>query len=327
MLLSFLTFGLGFASINAEEIPQGIMPKRQVVGTGVTTSTSTGPPSTSTTAISTTSSTVISDSSTTSPTSQTSQTTPTSSPTSSVISDSTTSTPTSSQSQSASPTSSNGPSSSQSSVVQSSTEVSTTIPVTTTNRDGSTITSNVATHTLAPASTPSSSFAISTETGSASSLVVIGSSTFNRATISHKTTITSALVALETLPSTYTSYWTSDGSVYSKLVTTNAVITSTTGFATATLTPSLQNGGGSGGNLSTSSKQIVGGVVGGIGGAILIGGIALVAWRLWGKKKRQAVPQDDFMDSRDDSIRQEKRESHGVPYNNPNGAVNTASNF
>jgi hypothetical protein len=134
------------------------------------------------------------------------------------------------------------------------------------------------------------------------------------------------------MQSTYTSYWTSDGQVFSKLVTTGIVYSSTTGFATATLTPSLQNGGGSGSNLSTSSKKIVGGVVGGIGGAILIGGIALVAWRLWGKKKRQAVAQDDFLDSRDDSIRREKRESQGLQgapdtYRNPNGPVNTASNF
>jgi len=75
-------------------------------------------------------------------------------------------------------------------------------------------------------------------------------------------------------------------------------------------------------------------VVGGIGGAILIGGIALVCWRLWGKKKREQLPQDDFLDSRDDSIRREKgastrpfSQSNLDQYHNPNGAVNTASNF
>jgi len=134
------------------------------------------------------------------------------------------------------------------------------------------------------------------------------------------------------MPSTYTSYWTTDGSVMSKLVTTDRVYSSTTGFATATLTPSLQNGGGSGSNLTTSSKSIIGGVVGGIGGAILIGGLAVVAWRLWGRKKRQQVPNDDFLDSRDDSINREKRASQGFrsnleQYHNPNGPVNTASNF
>jgi len=118
----------------------------------------------------------------------------------------------------------------------------------------------------------------------------------------------------------------------SKLVTTDRVVSSTTGFATATLAPALQNGGGSGSNLSSSSKSIIGGVVGGIGGAVLIGGLAVVAWRLWGKKKRQQLPQDDFLDSRDDSINREKRASQGFrsnleQYHNPNGPVNTASNF
>jgi len=142
--------------------------------------------------------------------------------------------------------------------------------------------------------------------------------------------ITSALIAEETEQSTYTSYWTTDGTTGSSVITTDHVFQSTTGYATATISPSLRNGGGSGSNLSTSSKSIIGGVVGGIGGAILIGGIALVCWRLWGKKKREQIPQDDFLDSRDDSISQEKR-APGAPlperYQNPNGAVNTASNF
>lgn len=74
-------------------------------------------------------------------------------------------------------------------------------------------------------------------------------------------------------------------------------------------------------------------MVGGIGGAILIGGLAVVAWRLWGKKKREQLPQDDYLDSRDDSIHREKTASSQPfqdnleQYHNPNGAVNTASNF
>jgi len=117
------------------------------------------------------------------------------------------------------------------------------------------------------------------------------------------------------------------------LVTTDRVFASTTGYATATIAPSLANGGGDGSNLSTSTKSIIGGVVGGVGGAILIGGLAIVAWRLWGKKKQQQG-HDDFLDSQDDSIRREKTGSTGQPfasnagqYQNPNGAVNTASNF
>jgi len=86
--------------------------------------------------------------------------------------------------------------------------------------------------------------------------------------------------------------------------------------------------------MSPHTKAIVGGVVGGIGGAVLLGGLAIVAWRLWGKKKREQLPQDDYMESPADSIRREKTGSTAPfppnsadSYTNPNGAVNTASNF
>ncbi|KAK1078506.1 hypothetical protein LTR33_007173, partial [Friedmanniomyces endolithicus] len=354
-MLALLGLGLGFATISAEEIPRGIMPKRQVVATGVTT-TSVIDSTSSTTIVSTSSSTVSpsATSSTTSPTSSvpiTTTSTPsatttapisTSTPSDTPIAPVTTSSATSSDSTtSAGPSSTVPPSSTASissaftisdsspaaaagaistssevsSISPSSSELPTTIAVTTTNSAGSTITSSIATSTLLPASSsahPSQTQAGGvgrTMTGTASNLVVFGSSTINRSTLSSATTITSALLAEETLPSTYTSYWTSDGSVYSSLVTTDRVITSTTGFATATLTPALQNGGGSGSNLSTSSKSIVGGVVGGIGGAVLIGGIAVVAWRLWGRKRRGGSGEDgrdEMLDSRDDSIRREK---------------------
>jgi len=116
-------------------------------------------------------------------------------------------------------------------------------------------------------------------------------------------------------------------------VTSARVVSSTTGFATATILPELQDGssGGGGGGLSPSSARIVGGVVGGVGGAILLGGLAIVAWRLWGKKKGERLPADE------DYLGSDKHGSVGsgnnfaqqaAPgYNNPNGAVNTASNF
>ncbi|KAI7659249.1 hypothetical protein KC318_g10762, partial [Hortaea werneckii] len=234
---------------------------------------------------------------------------------------------------------------------QSSTMMPTTIDVTTTNSDGSTYTSRLTTSTLVAAaaandrSSRTTSAPVSTGTGKSSNIVVIGTSTLNRSTLKHATTITSALVAEQTLPQTYTSYWTSDGTAYSSVITTGGVVTSTTGYATATVEPSLRNGGGDGTNLSTSSKKILGGVLGGVGGAILIGGIAFVCWRLWGKKhKPEPLPQEDEMlDSRDDSISREKRRgSNGMPldglgsegdpmeeegYRNPNGRVNAASNF
>jgi hypothetical protein len=72
-----------------------------------------------------------------------------------------------------------------------------------------------------------------------------------------------------------------------------SALSSSTRFTTFTTTPSLanaNNGGSSG--LSSKSKSIIGGVVGGIGGFVLLGGIALVCWRIWGRKRQQ----DDDLD-------------------------------
>jgi hypothetical protein len=119
-------------------------------------------------------------------------------------------------------------------------------------------------------------------------------------------------------------------------------IVSKTEIATATIDPTLAKGGsgGSSSSMAPQTKAIIGGVIGGIGGAILIGGLAIVAWRLWGKKKReQAAAVDDFgmgtAGSPRDSLGREKQisaSSHAPTlstssYRNPNGAVNTASNF
>lgn len=133
------------------------------------------------------------------------------------------------------------------------------------------------------------------------------------------------------------------GSTLSSVFTSDRVVASTTGYATATVSPSVQNGGGSGDNgssgLSTSSKKIIGGVVGGIGGAILVGAIAIVLWRLWGRKQNKPDLDDtDIFAGQNDSLMREKETSPGGPtplrspnnldrYHNPNGAVNTASNF
>lgn len=113
------------------------------------------------------------------------------------------------------------------------------------------------------------------------------------------------------------------------LITTQRVVVSTTGFATATIEPSLQggNGNGSGGGLSSSKKAIIGGVVGGVGGAIFVGALAIFAWRLWRKKKGQQIPQDEMMDSQDGSVRKESRASGGLNNYTYGGNVNTASNF
>jgi hypothetical protein len=49
----------------------------------------------------------------------------------------------------------------------------------------------------------------------------------------------------------------------------------------------------SGGGMSSKTRGTVIGVVVGIGGAALLGGLAIVAWRIWGRKK-SADEGDDF---------------------------------
>ncbi|KAL4897017.1 hypothetical protein BDV59DRAFT_169572 [Aspergillus ambiguus] len=108
----------------------------------------------------------------------------------------------------------------------------------------------------------------------------------------------------------------------------------------ATESPSLNgkadDSGSSG--LSDSEKKIVIGVVVGVGGAILIGAIAVVAWRMH-VRKRNALDQDDSADLMSGTAVgagvREKAPSpaQGTPfrstldqYHNP-GPVNAASNF
>jgi len=53
------------------------------------------------------------------------------------------------------------------------------------------------------------------------------------------------------------------------------------------------DGSGSGSSgLSSNSKKIIGGVVGGIGGAIFLAAIAFVCWRIWGKKNKYDPNED-----------------------------------
>jgi len=80
--------------------------------------------------------------------------------------------------------------------------------------------------------------------------------------------------------------------------------------------------------LSSSSKNIIGGVVGGVGGAILIGVLALLAWRMYGKKKRQQDAHNSWVGSApEDNVPKEELGTGAERYHNPNGGVNTASNF
>ncbi|KAM0715487.1 hypothetical protein Q7P37_008985 [Cladosporium fusiforme] len=336
----------GLAHVHAQDLPIGVMPKRQVVGTGVTTSSSVESTSSSDT---TSDEPTTSETSATTPAPTTDDTETTTEPTSEPTADPTTSdpAPTTSSDDDESTTPSASPTSSQpeetSSADEETTDTSATpsrsSAVTTTDSEGSTITSSIPVTSSAP---ESNSAVRTVSDDDEDPVVVIGSSTIDPSTFESATTITSAIVRESTEPFTTTSYFTEDGQQRSRVVTSNRVVASTE-LATATVDPTLvKNGGhGSGGSsLSPQTKAIIGGVVGGIGGAILIGGIAIVAWRLWAKKKReQAAAVDDFgmgsAGSPRDSIGREKQTassghaaSNSVDsYRNPNGAVNTASNF
>lgn len=69
-------------------------------------------------------------------------------------------------------------------------------------------------------------------------------------------------------------------------------------LASSSGSPGLSgNNGGSGSSgLSSKSKSIIGGVVGGVGGAILLGGLAIVFCRVWGKNRRSHGADTDVMD-------------------------------
>ncbi|KAH6628560.1 hypothetical protein F5144DRAFT_313330 [Chaetomium tenue] len=89
-------------------------------------------------------------------------------------------------------------------------------------------------------------------------------------------------------------------------ITSTQIITTTredgspvtyTSETTSTETPGLadDNNSGQESGMSPQTRNTVIGVVVGVGGAIILGGLALVAWRIWGRKKHQDE-NDGLMD-------------------------------
>lgn len=126
---------------------------------------------------------------------------------------------------------------------------------------------------------------------------------------------TSALVSSEVQQYVTTVLTTSGSQTIEAAVTTSRTIEHTTGTATATNPAQLSSSGDSSSSsgLSDNSKKIIGGVVGGVGGAIVIGALALVAWRLWGRKKGRSDEDDDPLAG--EALGKEHRASQGG--NNP----------
>lgn len=91
--------------------------------------------------------------------------------------------------------------------------------------------------------------------------------------------------------------------------------------------------------MSSKTKSTVIGVVVGIGGAILLGGLAIVAWRIWGRKKSEDDGDDLMAYSRPETSGHEKSGSSSAAgtsnpfqstlenYHNPAKQVNASSNF
>ncbi|KAL8701003.1 MAG: hypothetical protein Q9201_005144 [Fulgogasparrea decipioides] len=135
-----------------------------------------------------------------------------------------------------------------------------------------------------------------------------------------------------------TTVFTISGSSTRTNVLTTSGLVLVSASTTSNSKPSLDasDSGSSKTGLDSSQKRIIIGVVVGIGGAILLGGIAVVAWRVWGRKARSTDDDNDLMDSHPGSSGREKRSSvsgHSPfrstldQYHHQPGPVNTASNF
>ena len=120
-------------------------------------------------------------------------------------------------------------------------------------------------------------------------------------------------------------------STVARVVTSSLPSSEPTGTEAPGLNGEEDGGSGSSG-LTSSQKNIIIGTVVGIGGAILLGALGVVAWRIWGKKKHNAN-DDDAYDPND--IRKEASSSGSSAspfkstldqYHQPT-PVNSASNF
>ncbi|KAL8914437.1 MAG: hypothetical protein Q9171_000942 [Xanthocarpia ochracea] len=131
----------------------------------------------------------------------------------------------------------------------------------------------------------------------------------------------------------------SGSSTLTRVSTGSRVVPVSTSRATSTRSPTTVDEDGSDSSqsgLDDEQKRIVIGVVVGIGGAILLGGIAFVAWRIWGRKRPTTDDDHDLMGSHPGSSGREKPSSLSGQspfrstldqYHNQTGPVNTASNF
>jgi len=125
----------------------------------------------------------------------------------------------------------------------------------------------------------------------------------------------------------------SDGHTLAQTRTSAATEIRTTAISLSTDPASVSNGNG---GLSDANKKVIGGVVGGVGGAILLGGLALVCWRIWGRKKHVNEDDDDLMAGTGSALGDKPHspgsgstpfQSNLEQYHNPGGRPNAGTNF
>lgn len=144
---------------------------------------------------------------------------------------------------------------------------------------------------------------------------------------------TKALISTEVIPTTTVYQTVIDGSTRQVTSAGSRTVQHTTGSVVETSVSTVDSGSSSSGGLSSEKKAIIGGVIGGVGGAILLCGIAIVCWRMWGKKKRVTEDDADLMAGTGAALGDKSGQGHSPfqsnleQYHNPGGRPNAAANF
>lgn len=197
--------------------------------------------------------------------------------------------------------------------------------------------------TSTPSTTPSTTSTSSTPSSTPTPTTSSDSET--SASSSPQSTSSTPKQTTSNSPSPHSSTPTPVVSTIIEVVTSTNTDGSKTTFSTTsktTSTPGLSSGNGETSGMSPKTRNTVIGVVVGVGGAIVLGALGLVAWRIWGRKKH-TEENDGLMDydmSTTGGVEKSERgSSAGGPqaqrtpfqstlenYHQP-GQVNASSNF
>jgi len=150
-------------------------------------------------------------------------------------------------------------------------------------------------------------------------------------------TTTAPVVETTPVESAVTVVKTVSGSTYTYTTESQTSSATSSGSSKSTNPASLNDENGSSSRMTTKTKNTVIGVVVGIGGAVVLGGLLIVAWRIWGRGKR--TDDDDGLMGFRSSAANDSHEKSGSAsgttpfqstlenYHNPAKQVNASSNF